>query len=337
MNQFKMPNDIHWVIPAFSLHWIFMLKDYYMETGDASLLERYRPTMESVLAWFKRKTGINGLVEDVGYWDFADWTDAWDDISGVPRAATAGPSTIHNLVYAYALETGAFIMEALNLNPLADNYRQERSSILEKIENLCWSEEKYLYREGPAFEEYSQHAQMWAVLNGISAGDKARKIMTTALSDTSLVPCSFVMQYFLFRALEEAGMYEETEQLWDLWKSLIDLDLSTVPEIPGKYTRSDCHAWGSLMLYELPRKFLGVQPLSPGYEKIVIQPKALFLNDFSGEVPTPKGNVKVNWKVEAGKFKIEGNTPVLSDVILPDGSKHEVVGEFSFKGNISFL
>ncbi|MCL2422228.1 MAG: hypothetical protein FWD03_10255, partial [Defluviitaleaceae bacterium] len=159
--QSRFPSKYPQVIPAFSLHWIFMLKDYYMQTGDATLLERYRPTMESVLAWFKRKVGEQGLVENAGYWDFADWTDAWGDISGTPRAATVGPSTIHNLVYAYALETGAFIMDALNLNPLADNYRQERVGILKKVETLCWSKDKNLYREGPAFEEYSQHAQMW--------------------------------------------------------------------------------------------------------------------------------------------------------------------------------
>jgi len=328
--QSRFPSKYPQVIPAFSLHWIFMLKDYYMETGDTSLLERYRPTMESVLAWFKRKTGPQNLIENVGYWDFADWTEAWDDIHGMPRAALHGPSTINNLVYAYGLQTGAFIMDALNLNPLAEAYRQERLGILEKIENLCWSEEKGLYREGPEYEEYSQHAQMWAVLNGIAAGDKAKQIMTTALSDKSLVPCSFVMQYFMFRALEKAGMYKETEQLWSLWKDLLDLDLSTVPEIPGKYTRSDCHAWGSLILYELPRKFLGVQPLRPGYEKIAIQPLALFLSEISGEVSTPKGNVKVSWKIESGKFAIEGATPVPADVILPDGSRHETVGSFSF-------
>jgi len=328
--QSPFPSNYPQVIPVFSLHWIFMLKDYYMETGDKSLLERYRPTMEAVLAWYKRKTGAQGLVEYLGYWDFADWTDAWDDINGMSRASLHGASTIQNLVYAFALDTGAFIMDVLELDSLSNNYRSERKHILEKVNSLCWSEEKGLYSDGPSYEEYSQHSQIWSVLNGIAVGEKAKMIMRTALSDKSLVSCSFVMQYYLFRALEKANMYAETENLWTLWKELLELDLSTIPEIPGKYTRSDCHAWGSLILHELPRKFLGVEPLTAGYEKILIRPIALYIGEISGEVPTPKGNVQVKWSIEDGRFTIEGNTPVLAELILPDDTRYEVEGNFSF-------
>jgi len=329
--QSRFPSKFTQVIPGFALHWIFMLKDYYMETGDPVLLERYRPTMESVLAWFKRKIGPLGLVEYLGYWDFADWTDAWSDISGTPRAALSGPSTIHNLVYAHALEIGAFIMDTLDYSQLADRYRGEKEGILKRVNDLCWSREKGLYREGPNYEEYSQHAQIWAVLNGIVHGDKAREIMHKVLSNTSLVPCSFVWQFYLFRALECAGMYEETEQLWDLWKGLLDLDLTTVPEIPGKYVRSECHAWGSLILYELPRKFLGVEPLKPGYSKISIRPMGLYMRKISGKVPTPHGDVSIKWRSDGNRFIIEGKTPVPASVYLPDGTEHYVqAGTFLF-------
>jgi len=334
--QSRFPSKYPQVIPVFSLHWIFMLKDYYIESGDKSLLERYRPTMESVLAWYKRKTGAQGLVEHLGYWDFADWTDAWDDINGMSRASLHGPSTIQNLVYAFALDAGAYIMDVLELASLSNNYISERKVILEKVNSLCWSEEKGLYRDGPSYEEYSQHSQIWAVLNGIAVDDRAKNIMQSVLSDKSLVPCSFVMQYYLFRALEKADMYAETEGLWTLWKELLDLDLSTIPEIPGKYTRSDCHAWGALLLHELPRKFLGVEPLTAGYEKILIRPIALYVGEISGEVPTPKGSIRIKWSIEGGRFTVEGNTPVPAELILPDGTRYEVAGDFSFDCGLTY-
>jgi len=327
--QSRFPSKYHQVIPAFSLHWIFMLKDYYIETGDQTLLERYRPTMENILAWYKRKTGPQNLVENLSYWDFADWTDAWSDISGTPRAALHGPSTIQNLVYAYALETGAFIMEVLGFSCLRDIYKEERSSILESVGNLCWSEARRLYREGPDFEEYSQHAQIWAVLNKLVVGESAEEIMKTVLTDDTLIPCSFVMQYYLFRALEETEMYEDTEGLWSLWKDLIKLNLTTVPEIPGKHSRSECHAWGSLILHELPRKFLGVEPLTPGYGSVLIRPIGLYIEEISGEVPIPGGKVSIKRRYDGRRFVLEGDTPVPAEVILPDGTKHEAIGAFS--------
>ena len=327
--QSRFPSKFTQVIPVFSLHWIFMLKDYYMETGDATLLERYRPTMESIMAWYKRHTGPQDLIEYLSYWDFADWTDAWSDIAGTPRAALHGPSTIQNLAYAYALEESAFIMDVLSLDTLANAYRAEKAGILKKIDDMCWSKEKNLYREGPAYEEYSQHAQLWAVLSGLAVGEKAKEIMDKVLSDDTLIPCSFVLQFYLFRALEAAGMYDKTAQLWTLWKDLIDLNLTTVPEIPGKYNRSECHAWGSLILHELPRKFLGVQPLKPGYKKILIHPVGLYMGEISGEVPTPQGKVKVKWRINGGRFKIEGYSPVPGVVALPNGTCLDISGAFS--------
>jgi len=330
--QSRFPSKYTQIIPVFALHWIFMLQDYYMETGDLSILERYRPTAENILGWFKRHLGKCGLIENLGYWDFADWTEAWDERAGVPNATLHGPATIQNLVYAYALGKMSEILTTLGLSQLADGYQAESIAITSKVEELCWSEEVGLYQDGPGFEEYTQHAQLWAVLSGLAKGDKAKDIMRKALTDKSLIPCSFVLQFYLFRALEQAGIYEETESQWDLWKELIDLDLTTVPEIPGKYTRSDCHAWGSLLLHELPRKFLGITPLEAGYTKVLIQPKGLYIKEISGSVPTPFGHVSISWSKVDDQFKISGTTPVPAEIILPDGSKYHVVaGDFSYE------
>jgi len=333
--QSRFPSKYHQIIPQFSLHWILMLRDFYVQTGDLETLERYRPTVENIFGWYRRHTGAEGLVEFLHYWDFADWVSDWDDIAGSARASKFGPSTIQNLVYAYVLETGAQIMEDLSLNDLAKKYRAERATILAKVEELCWDADRNLYREGPNFSaEYTQHSQMWAVLNGIATGSRAKDIMTAALTDNTLLPCSFVMQYFLFRALEEADMYAETETLWPKWQELLALDLTTVPEIPGKYTRSDCHAWGALLLYELPRKFAGVMPLEPGYTKIRIQPKALFLGEFEGTVPTPVGDVYVKWQLNDGKFNIWVKTPVEAEIVLQNGDICAVKGEVTLNCDV---
>lgn len=329
--QSRFPSKHPQIIPVFALHWIFMLKDIYMETGDLSILERYRPTMESVLGWFKRKTGAHGLIEHLDYWDYIDWTDAWADIQGTPRASKHGPATIQNLVYAYALGVSSELLDALGHTQLAQKYMSEKVRILENVETLCWSAEKELYSEGPGYEEYSQHAQLWAVLSGLAHGDKAKAIMGKTITDTTLIPCSFVLQFYLFRALELAGMYEETEKLWDMWKELLDLDLTTVPEIPSKYTRSDCHAWGALILHELPRKFLGVTSLEPGYGKIKIQPMGLYMQEISGSVPTPHGMVNIKWSCNDRRFVMEGSTPIPALVVLPNEEKQDVgAGQFAF-------
>ena len=99
------------------------------------------------------------------------------------------------------------------------------------------------------------------------------------------------------RALEKIGLYDLTAPLWAQYFSMLDRDLTTVPERPGD-TRSDCHAWSALPLYEYPRMLLGVQLDAPGWERIRVKPHALGLKELSGVVPTPKGEVRVGWHVE---------------------------------------
>ena len=73
--------------------------------------------------------------------------------------------------------------------------------------------------------------------------------------------------------------------------------------------RSDCHAWGALALYELPAVVLGVHPEEPGYETIGIAPVEGCFTWAKGEAATKWGMVKVDWKKENGKFRLDYQAP----------------------------
>ena len=74
---------------------------------------------------------------------------------------------------------------------------------------------------------------------------------------------------------------------------------STCVESEG-YSRSECHAWGALALYELPSAVLGVRPAAPGYGIIEIRPMTGGLDWASGTVHTPLGDVGVSWTKNDG-------------------------------------
>lgn len=326
--QSRYPSDLPQVIPTFALHFVFMLEEHWWQTGSLSEFRRYRPTVDAVLDWFDRKSGPEGLVTDLGHWDFADWVEEWDERAGVPFAVDKGPSTIHNLVYAAALQAASRMMRETGREGVAVEYDGRASKILEAVDRLCWNEEEGLFKEGPDFEEFTQHAQVWAVLCGLAEGDRARRVMEGALRCPGLAKCSFPWMFAMFRALEKADMYQETKALWDLWRMLIPQNLTTIPEIPFN-TRSDCHAWGSLPLYEFPRKVLGVNPAVPGWDKVIIEPKALFLADASGEAITPKGTVFVAWHRQNGMFCLKCRLPegMQAEIRLPNGSVYQVAAD----------
>jgi hypothetical protein len=332
--QDRYPTNCPQVIPTFSISWFSMLMDYYNQTADLSVLERYRPTAEHILLWFRRKKGETGLVENLGYWNFVDWAPEWGDTGGSPRAVFRGPSTIQNLMYVYGLQLMSSILGLLGFNDLGAYYLDEGRNIQSVIREKCWDEKRGLFTEGPEFrDEYTRHAQMWAVLTGTVRGKDARALMERVLESKDLIKCTFPLQFYFFRALEEAGLYEKTEGQWEDWKRLLPLNLTTVPETPYDDSRSDCHAWSALLLYEYPAKILGVYPLEPGWKTIGIKPQGLYLGKASGEVWTPAGLVKVSWECEGKRFTVSGRLPAgtKGKLTLPGGGTRELPsGDFAF-------
>ena len=331
MIQSRYPSKEPQVIPTFSIYFIFMIEDYYWQTGEIDHIKKYRSTVDSVLEWFNSKIGDLGLIENLGYWPFVDWVEEWEH--GVPRAAAKGPSTIHNLLYAAGLQSAARLNELTGRKYIAIEYEKRAREILQQVESTCWSDKNGLFKEGPKFQEFSQHAQVWAVLTGLAKGKRAKSILKKSLALDNISICSYAMKFYFLRALEMSNLYDRSEVIWKDWQEMLNQHLTTCPE-DSVNMRSDCHGWSALPLYEFTRCFLGVKPILPGWEKIKIKPKYLNLPDFSGSVITPKGVVTVTWKKRDGNFSISGQVPegVPLELSLPDGTKQLYLngGHFEF-------
>ncbi|MCR2823875.1 alpha-L-rhamnosidase-related protein [Lederbergia panacisoli] len=320
MLQSRYPSVLPQVIPGFSIYWILMVHDHYMYFGDDELVKRYRPTIDAVLDWFERKIGSHGLVDNLtsSYWNFVDWVAEWHN--GIPGAVSKGPLTIYNLMYAVALQKGAELNEWTGRPDVAREYRERAKKLKDAIHSLCWSEKVGLFQDGPNVEEYSQHVQIWSVLLGDMEDEKAVKVMERVLNDHTLSKVSYAMAFFLFRALSKTGLYHRSFDLWDTWREMIKLNLTTWVEDPvGE--RSDCHAWGAAPLYEFTSEILGVKPDLPGYKRILIEPELGNLSWATGSVATPHGLVDVAWELSGNEFSINVDGPehVPLALKLPNG------------------
>lgn len=251
LTQSRFPSRDEQTIPAFSLYYVLILTDYAEHTGDLEFLRPYVPLAERIVETFLGKRTASGMLAPQGYWDYFDWTLPWarQGMGSTPTAALDGESALQNLFFVYAVQRLCRLLPAFRRADLAEAYRSECEKLLALVEERCWDAGRGLYREGAFTEEYSQHTQIYAVLTGLAAGERARGIMEKALADKSLVQCSFMQGYYLFRALEAAGMYERTEALWQTWQDFIDLHCTTFPETPFS-PRSDCHGWSALPLSE---------------------------------------------------------------------------------------
>ncbi len=297
------PRNSYSVIPGFSIYYILMLYDHMMYFGDRKFLREHIGTIDNVLGYFQRNLDQRGMVGKLGgrnvyekYWSFIDWTKEWDETTGMPPAGMKGPITMESLLYILGLQRGADIMEYMENQSMAAEYRQRAALVQAALREYCCNEQGW-YQDGPGVEEYSQHCQVFAILTDSMDLGKGKKILLETIDHPEkYAQCSVAMKYYLFRAMEKTGLYEKTKSCWKIWKDMLAEDLTTCVE-DDVNKRSDCHAWGALALYEIPAVILGVRPGTPGYGKTEINPKSEFLAGARGDVITANGLIHV----ECGK------------------------------------
>ena len=314
-------------IPTFQFYFIFMVYAHYIRFGDKALVSEHLRAMDGVIEWFKRHMTPQGLVGQSKYWNFVDWAKPWGYVEGkcdggVPVYIDGGEIGIYNPMMAYFLQCASKLNAIIGRGDVAREYLALADSILENTNKYFWDEEKGLYADDLVHSRYSQHMQTWCVLSGACDRKRARAIMENSLNLDAKATYAFA--YFYFRALEAVGMYDKTEEMMDSYRGLLKLGCTTIPETPTE-SRSDCHAWGALAIYEFSATILGVRTFDVEERSISIKPYIKGRNSARGTVSTIAGNVFVSWRCENGQFTIhiKSEDGVRKVIYLPNGEAYE--------------
>lgn len=319
------PNYESNVIPGFSIYYILMLYDHMMYFGDKTLLREHLPHIDRVLGFFHKHLTREGYVDKIGglngkdrFWSFIDWAPEWDATSGIPPATLKGSITMESLLYIYGLQAASQIALYLGYRELFDEYDRETDQVRNAVRAHMAGKQGMLM-DGPGVEEYSQHAQVFGILTGTIDLETGRKALLETIEKKEEYPqCSVAMAFYLFRALEMTGLYEYSKEYWGIWRRMLAKHSTTCIEDEVQ-ERSDCHAWGALILYELPSVILGVRPAEPGCKTLSIRPNPGYLKEAKGDVITPAGMVHVSWtKDESGKLHLEYDAPENVTVMVQD-------------------
>lgn len=326
------PNKNINVIPGFAAYYILMVHDHMMYFGDPELVKSVLPVIRNILGFYGRNVvrdgAWSGLVGKTGgenekgeLWSFIDWAHEWMKTTGMPPAGLYGPITMESLLYVLGLQKAAELEEYAGDAALAARDREEAARVQEAVRKLCMDENGFI-TDGPVAAAFgadesvadasaadvagqtseaqaacrmrSQHCQVFGILTGTLDEEEGRRNLETSMNEAGFARCSVAMNFYLFRALEQTGLYAYTDRCWDIWRKMVQNNCTTCVEAEF-YARSECHAWGALALYEIPSVILGVRPAAPGYRKIEVKPCPGYLTSASGTVHTPAGDVRVSW------------------------------------------
>ncbi len=185
----------------------------------------------------------------------------------------------------------------------------------------CGTRSKGFYRDGKPFqtsvkpdkwlpadtemETFSPHLNALSVLYDLAPKARQQAILERVLRDEPLNVQPYFM-HFVYASLAHAGLFERYA-VAQMHKLQINPDTGTVREMwtDGDYS----HGWGGTPLIQMSSRILGVTPAAPGFAKIAIRPQPCGLKFARGTVPTPHGNVDVDWRRDRDRFMLRATVP----------------------------
>jgi hypothetical protein len=315
----RYPSNDMQVIPPFSLYWTNMIHDYWLLRNDTTFIKPLLFGIEGVLNWYEQQIDSKtGMLGPTPYWNFVDWPAQWPWDSnigsgGVPKDGAEGGSSILTLQYSYALNEAAELFSFFGKQSQAERYRTLSAKISSATVSHCWDKNRNLLADTPGKDEFSQHANIMAIMADASLPIDSKELIDRVSSDTTLIQATVYYQFYLLRAMKKEGLAEKYVDMLEPWRKMIKLGLTTFAERPEP-ARSDCHAWSASPNYELLATVCGIEPNEAGFKTVRIEPHLGALKWVEGSMPHPKGAIKVKFsKTKSGG--LEG------EVSLPDGLK----------------
>ena len=176
----------------YSLFFISVLHDYYMETGDKETLSELWPSAyrQIELALRDMEDGVLRENPEV-ITAFIDWKEGLDR-----QAASQG-------VWIYVLRQASKLSKILGLQDQGARIQALLSDALSKAGSVFWDEERRYFLSGSS-RQASKISQAWMVLADAVTGEEARDLMLRAVDDESLLG---VMTPYAFHTLVEAVLH----------------------------------------------------------------------------------------------------------------------------------
>ncbi|MBE8721854.1 family 78 glycoside hydrolase catalytic domain [Sphingobacterium pedocola] len=309
LTQSRYPSSEYQIIPGFSLFWIAMVHDYMMYRDDAAYSAEQVQTITHILKWFEDNTQPNGMLGQMDYWNFVDWSfGPWKaelPIGGTPPGTFDGHSSVLSLLYVLGLEKAVDIFHALGQKDKAAYYANVSAKMKSSIYALCWDPTKGLLADSPERNSFSQHANALATLVGMFTEKQQRGVMNKVMNtDGTVLEASLYFKFYVFQAVKKAGLADNYLDFLAPWENMLELGLTTFAETPEP-TRSDCHAWSAHPLVDFMTTVCGIEPMDFGYKKVKVQPHLGRLSTVKGKAIHPSGAIPFDLK-RKGRKGIEG-------------------------------
>jgi Alpha-L-rhamnosidase N-terminal domain./Bacterial alpha-L-rhamnosidase. len=324
--QICAPSEFHVTIPSFCMAWVMELGDYLLFSGRTERLKSLLPKIKRMLSLFLRRVQDGLMLRPIGnnYWNFYEWTEGLDNCEPLIDPEYKGNMQFDaplNLFLCMALESAANISRCCGDVDAAKEYEEYAIGIKKEFHKCFWNEKIGSYKsytgEG-CTEHYAELVQALAICAGACPEDLAPALREKlSVTDNGLIKTSLSYSLYKYQALlEEPHKYGENvfNQIARDWGYMLYNGATSFWEtIAGaddfNYGGSLSHGWSAIPVYFFHAYVLGIRPLEPGFKTFKAEPIPSLVNYACGRVPTPYGNIDIQWSGYGSEAKLKVNYP----------------------------
>ncbi len=321
------PNGEGIITLDYAMGWIEGLHDYWMLSGDLSLVAELYPAARRLAGFLATYEGETGLLDvPPAHWSQSALVD-WPATS-----SRSGESTALNAQYAAVLQQMGDMAAALGDYEAAQSYRNQSTAVQQALNAVLFVPEEGCYaasRLDGTLVPAAPHAQAWALRYGVVPPERRESTAQALLQQLSPFfndqGWAVVEPLGIFSVLEALGRAGHTSEALDLIREqygrLIGQGATTWWELfTPNQTRGQSlsHVWGGSPTWFLSAHVLG--GLATGPDRWRIAPHPGGLTYARGAVPLGSGALEIDWQApRCGQFDLTLTAPLTSsgELLLP--------------------
>lgn len=320
---------------------VLMAYNDYLYTGDLRSAKLYYPDLKAkLLLPLREENGLmstkkgkqsGDLMKKIYYKgdsirDIVDWPHkggfGMKENGETDGFVFSDFNAVVNAFHYKALLDMEKLASALGYKNDAISFSKEAQKTFNAFQSLLLDKSKKIYTDGVGIKHSSLHTNMIALAFGLVPEKNKQDVMSFIRSRG--MACSVYGTQFLLDAIYDAGdadyalslLTSKSDRSW--YNMIRSGSTITMEAWDNKYKPNQDwnHAWGAVPANAIPRKLMGIEPLSPGWAVFRVKPQLSTLKSASIKVPTIKGSVEVSCNVSPGKHEMKLNVPSNSKAIV---------------------
>ena len=302
-------------------------------TGDTTFVSRrYDELVAKAMIPLRDSRGLISTVvndmKDVQEAVHYHRQDRIHDIVDWPRVGTFGApgeddsyvltdyNTVVNAYHYQALRMLSDIASVLGRQEDEERFSSLAAQTCKSLIECCFDPSDGAFRDGIGTGHKALHATLFPLAFGMVPEESLGRTLEFVRSKG--MACSVYAAQMLLEGLYDAGDDEYALSLMTShgdrsWYNMLREGSTITMEAWGQRYKSNQdwnHAWGAAPANIIPRKVLGVEPLTPGCDEVTVHPHPGTLQYAEGTVPTIKGPVHVRFdRNPDGTLDIKADAP----------------------------